>query len=525
MKKTIIIHPILFAIFPVLSLYYHNQDLANISYIFSSLAFLIIGAALLFFALNKIIKNSHQTAIITSLFLILFFSFGHFLNLFIPKITFGNYVINNANYFILLTIWLVIFTALCLIILTGRKTYNNLTKYLNAVAFFLVIIPLAGIGYYEFNANTTALTLEVSNHNLTLTEIKNLPDLPDIYYIILDGYGRADVLQKIYNYDNTAFINYLTAKGFFIGRQSSANYPQTYLSIASALNLNYVDKLISINELSDDRGPLRNLLKNNQVYYFLKKIGYKFAALPSTWTGTAGNIHADINIGQKNLGLNEFESMLINTTPLKIIFDKGMHLNNLRERILFAFDHIPDITEIEAPTFTYVHILSPHPPFIFNADGDAITPEGSGSGLDGDHYFKENPGVARYRKKYIDQLIFINKQTMTMIDEIIKKSAKPPLIIIQSDHGPGSTVVWENPEITNMKERMPILNAYYLPPIAQASLYESITPINTFRIIFNSIFKTNLELLEDRNYFATWSQPYKFIDVTEAVIPNGLKTN
>ena len=74
---------------------------------------------------------------------------------------------------------------------------------------------------------------------------------------------------------------------------------------------------------------------------------------------------------------------------------------------------------------------------------------------------------------------------------------------------------WENPEKTNMKERLSILNAYYLPEEGKKLLYESITPVNTFRIIFNYLFNTEFEILNDKSYFSTWSKPYQFIDVTE----------
>ncbi len=74
---------------------------------------------------------------------------------------------------------------------------------------------------------------------------------------------------------------------------------------------------------------------------------------------------------------------------------------------------------------------------------------------------------------------------------------------------------WENPDETSLRERMSVLNAYYLPNNGHKQLYDEITPVNTFRIIFNYYFNMNNELLEDRNYFSGWFHPYNFIDVTD----------
>jgi len=101
------------------------------------------------------------------------------------------------------------------------------------------------------------------------------------------------------------------------------------------------------------------------------------------------------------------------------------------------------------------------------------------------------------------------------INKIISDSPQPPIIILQADHGPG--LYWFGFEYNKntLKERMSILNAYYLPGSGDKKLYDEITPVNTFRIIFNHYFGTDLELLEDKSYFSTWYEPYKFIDVID----------
>ncbi len=59
-------------------------------------------------------------------------------------------------------------------------------------------------------------------------------------------------------------------------------------------------------------------------------------------------------------------------------------------------------------------------------------------------------------------------------------SDTPPIIIIQGDHGFWSGV------------NLPILNAYHLPGEAAELLYPTISPINTFRLIFDNYFGADM---------------------------------
>jgi len=123
----------------------------------------------------------------------------------------------------------------------------------------------------------------------------------------------------------------------------------------------------------------------------------------------------------------------------------------------------------------------------------------------------------------LNQLIFVNNKIKIIIDEILSKSEVAPIIILQADHGPTAALSqgmldgWHNPTDTMLRERMRIFNAYYLPQVGNDLLYKSITPVNTFRLVFNLYFGTNYELLSDRSYFSNYDCPYKFTDVTDRV--------
>ena len=392
-----------------------------------------------------------------------------------------------------------------------------MNKILNIVSIVLIVIPLMSMVSYYL---TTKNFFKTSNLAENLFFSKKTDKLPDIYYIILDGYARGDVLKQIYNYDNSSFLEYLTNKGFYIGHKSRANYAQTYLSMTSALNFDYIPNLNNnLDSESEDRSFLKTAIANNLLFKVLKKNGYLIASVPGTWE--EDSLYEDIRIKSSYMYLNDFTTNLIGITPISPLLPiKKIQLKLRRNNIIDSIRLVSKIKDIDLPTFVYAHFVIPHPPFLFGKSGEPVIPSGMIVGKDGSHYFKYYPGRQKYRKQYRDQVSFLNTLVQKMIDEILEKSIDPPVIILQSDHGPGSLTDWEDHEQTNMKERLSILNAYYVPESWKTDLYPSITPVNTFRVINNNLFGSRLEILPDRSYFSKWKQPYNFIDVTELLNSN-----
>ncbi len=509
-KVVLILHPYLFALFSVLSLYSYNKDLVNPSYAFWPTIMVLFFALFTHLLVKYFVKDRDKAALLTSIFLFTFLSFGHYVEL--PFLLFQEMPIENLNYYIILIGWIIFLTVTANQIIKTKKQFSKITFYLNAVSVILVLISFFNITFYEIKTKNVTELIEKSNN---IGQSASTEKHPDIYYIILDGFARQDILKEIYHADDSVFVSSLENLGFFVASQSTSNYPQTYLSVSSALNLKYLDDVaLTVGEESQDRGPLRKIIKDNQVYQTLKEKGYSFVSFPYTWTGTADNQHTDIYM-QDQIGFGEFGDLFLNLTPLSIFLQKNLQFEQHRNKILHVFEKMPDVAKIEKPTFTYTHILAPHPPFVFKSDGGPTEMTGKMYGNDGSHYFELHPNKEEYRKLYAEQLSFIAKKTLAMTKEIIENSKEEPVIIIQSDHGPGSMLEWEDEEKTNLPERFSILNAYYLPSDKNTKLYETITPVNSFRVVFNNIFDANLELLPDRNYFARWNTPYAHIDITE----------
>ena len=255
------------------------------------------------------------------------------------------------------------------------------------------------------------------------------------------------------------------------------------------------------------------------VFSFLKRYGYQIVAFSSGYYGTELREADYYAAPECDMGLDEFDWTLIAMTPLPFLVNQvGAPTECRRDRILYTFDHLKDVSELEGPLFVFAHIMAPHPPFLFGEHGER---------LDAGHKFAwiGEPAAIRdrgflrdqYLQHYANQLSFINSRIEEMVDDFLANSAQPPIIVIQSDTGPASMLDREDPDNTYFKERFSILNAYYLPDDGSQQLYHEISPVNTFRVIFNHYFGTDYELLDDQSYFSTTTRPYEFINVTDEV--------
>ncbi|MDX5348248.1 MAG: hypothetical protein LPK19_13500, partial [Hymenobacteraceae bacterium] len=118
---------------------------------------------------------------------------------------------------------------------------------------------------------------------------------------------------------------------------------------------------------------------------------------------------------------------------------------------------------------------------------------------------------------YRAHLKFGNKKVLAMIDNILLNATRPTVIFLQGDHGPTL-----NPEFTNFRqqdycERFAILNAIYFSTGNYKNLYPSVSPVNNIPILFNTYFKSNLQLQPDSSYFTDLQQPYWFTNITDTL--------
>jgi len=389
------------------------------------------------------------------------------------------------------------------------KEPGRWSRVLNRFALILVLLPASRIAMARWREPEAPIL----QHRDGLPFPTRPARRPDIYYIVLDAYARSDVMKDLFDFDNEAFLQRLEKKGFYVARQSRSNYCQTPLSLSSTLNCDYLDALVAPD--LHDTTALFDLISENLVIRSLRPLGYKFVSYSTGFDPTECS-NADLYLGPRHPADN-FQAMLVRMTPLGYLTAQGVfwdHYVAVRNRVLFVLDHLPEITRDTAPTFAFAHIVSPHHPFVFGENGEDISPRGSTPHVVGTRQVLDFSRPEKYREGYRKQAIFLTKRVEQTIDQILAQSPEPPIIILQSDHGSGLRHHLDDLEKTDLRERLSILNCYYFPNRNYEGLTQTITPVNSFRVLFNNNLGTKLPTLENRNLFSTYGDPFKFIDVT-----------
>ena len=488
--QVIPLHPFLFAIYPILALLAFNISEVDSSSGWRPLLLSVVATGLLNFAFYAIFRSWQRAALLTTVLLILFYSYGHVYILLKGANIGGFYLFRHRT---LVPLWIVIGTLLLWSISRRSLRTETATYALNLVGLFLLILPVFQLASFSLQSRTSQAEQSPSALSLKAGDTP-----PDIYYIILDGYGRSDVLKNEYGYDNSDFLNGLRDLGFTVADCSLSNYAQTQISLASSLNFNYIDALSDrFASGSDDRAGLDEFIHHSAVRQSLEKAGYQTVAFATGFLATELR-DADyfLSPGRSAGVLNEFETLLLETTFARLLLDtnrfgmQGSGSELFRERTLFALDKLDTLSYIQGPKFVFVHLIVPHPPYVFGPTGGPVEPAEVGT-------TKTEEGASHYR----DQAIFISNRMAEIVPNILANAATPPIIVIQGDHGP--TVA------SSPRSRMSNLNAYLLPG-KEMSIYPTITPVNTFRIIFNEYFGQDLELLDDVSLYSDYTDPFNF---------------
>jgi len=507
LKRTTVIHPFLFAVFPVLVILSTNMHLLEPEKIILPTLLIVTSASLLWILLSFIFKNNRKAGLVVSLGLVLFFSYGHLFN-----VLGSNFIKLSMSYqhILLASSFLILFVVGVYYFIKTKRKLDNITTIVNIMAVSLIAISVANIGTYALETNYSLDGGDAVLENIVIP-MANAENLPNIYYLILDEYAGSEIIKDVYGYDNQEFIRSLNERGFYVASNAHSNYATTFLSVTSTLNMEYLNSLTNeVGISSKDRKLTTEMFDYNKVMQILKSNGYTIVSF--SISSFSPMKLADRNLCSGAIFTDEFLLTLAESSILKPVLMKYLHLDQShRDWILCRFFELPNLhLTTENPFFVFAHFTLPHPPYVFGPNGEAVSPETLARGAD----------VWQNKDFYVKQVKFTNKKVLEVIDKILEEEQIPPIIIIQGDTGTpsqlgGGGLQWHNQTEDAIKERMTILNAYYLPGDGKSLLYDTITPVNSFRLIFNQYFNGNYDLLEDKMYFSTYVTPYNFTDVTD----------
>jgi hypothetical protein len=320
---------------------------------------------------------------------------------------------------------------------------------------------------------------------------------PDIYYIILDGYARHDVLRELYGFDNQEFLDTLRSRGFFIASRARSNYAQTRLSLASSLSMEYLPEFPAGASYDLYHQEIRARRKNSRVVGRLRELGYRYRYVGSIYFPV--DAAADEELFPEGADCGYVAGFLATTVfdlPRKLLrfCEFGPDPVKISE---YQFENLAKAKADPGPLFTFVHIACPHEPYVYDRSGPLP---------------RAVSGKEATPAHYIEQLRYLNGRVLEFLDAIDRTSGPDAVVVLQADHGSDLLGMPERPTAQQLRERMAIFSAYRLPPGVERRLYDSITPVNSFRVIFSGLFGDRLALLEDRSYYSPYDAPFGFVE-------------
>jgi len=522
---TLPLHPLLFSLYAVLAMLAANIHELDPSQAYRSAGLAIGIAVILSLAWWLIVRDALTAGVLASLCLVAFYSYGHAYML-LKTLSIGGVLIGRHRF--LAPAFAILLALGAVVILRTRGGLASVTRLLNLMGAVALLGPAFTIGSAMLEGRTEWRAEGVPTHVLSAYQ-PTLPEtLPDVYYIIVDAYARSELLQDRFGFDNSAFEGYLKSRGFYVAAQSHSNYAHTALSLASSLNMDYLNDIAVDLERGHYPENIQGAIQHSMVRRDLEALGYAVVGFPSGY-GPTSLSDADVyltpdttsidRMGQPG-GFNAFEVMLFTSTagrllmdvdtradaPLRTLLAERMAVREKlfqREAILSALDQLTRVAALPGPKFVFVHLIIPHRPYFFTADGGEAMPIGLVTYEDLAQSLAWQEEVPRY----LGQVAYANTRLEQALDAILAGSATRPIVLLQSDHGPDLGIDYEHPDADDLESRMSILNAYYLPPECAGDLRPTISPVNSFRVVFNCIQGPTYELLEDRSYYSPIGQP------------------
>jgi len=356
-----------------------------------------------------------------------------------------------------------------LLLLAALRFFNPAVIRVSLV-FFVVAGAIPAFEAMKYRSGGTASSAQMNAR--PLSPLSPETRKRDVYYFILDSYGRQDLLQEAYDFDNSSFIEALEQRGFYVAAQALANYPSTFLSVSSGLVGEY---LLGDGDEFQDMLQFADLMRgNNPMIRRLKLSGYKYVhAQGHLYTICVGYEDWCIDPYQQLLSSRDLLDVIVQTTPIRrfwrpIVRGSAVPLSYLQARLAA-------ILEAEkGPLAVFAHILPPHSPWTVTAD---CRP-------------RDDPALAwseSTKQHFLDSLTCVNTQ-LTQFVGFLDSADPEAIVVIQSDHGTNSLLAADSAvkrwTAEQFEERFAILMAVRVPEQCRKWLYPSMSPVDVPALVF-----------------------------------------
>jgi len=502
--KNPIIYPILISLMPILFLYQDNMREIPIQDIVTPLVLSIAITFVSWFIL-KYFFNIRKVSVGISFIIILLIIFSH------VRIFFANNEDMNLQFIgsniilmpIILSVGIIGF-----IFLYKKNIPTETTSIFNVMAIVVILFIGSQLTIYFINDDS-----QISS----FSEFVKIPiiqsdvvDKPDVYLLVLDAYSGDITLERDYNFDNSKYKNELRDRGFVVQDYTYSNYPNTNLSMPSIMNMVYLDSIAErLGGDSRDVTGMREIRNENNAMKIFKENDYNIITFFAGANAAASKELIDERLCGSFLDLSPELQRAFVYMYFPLSYTRALFFDNYQyDRLECTFSTVLNFDKKDDnPLYMHIHILLPHPPFVFNSDGERV-----------EHKYTKDIFDASLRDAYLEQTIFANKITIEMIDSIQQRDDSA-VIIVMSDHGGRLGVNWDNPTEMDYYRALNNISAFYFPG-HEGDIPEKIASVNTYRVLFNTYFNTDYEILEDRQMWYVPERPWDQTDVTEKLLKN-----
>jgi hypothetical protein len=382
------------------------------------------------------------------------------------------------------------------VLLTGYRwgEVDGFRRFMYVGSLSILIVP--GIQVISLSVKSSAAPLRVPSD----TEVGGPAHvgLPDVYFVVVDGYGRQDVLAERYGFRNDRLIDALESEGFFVARRAWANYSMTHAAIPSMLAMDYV--LTPGQPIgSKERLALYDVIGgDNPVVEHFRSAGYRYVHIENDWAGS--NCRETVDRCVPRHFLDESVWALLAKTPLEPALRHRIghpHSQSSMQVLDHLLEEARQTERNESPKFVYAHVLSPHPPLYLDHRCSLRVEPGLG-GMNLTAPWDPEQSRARRRAAYIDQVECVNQRILQFVEQL----GPDTVVLITADHGADSggqlfkpLTQWTREDVW---ERLAIFSAYRLP--ARCEPAQDISSVNAFRLILGCLFEGDLPHVASRHF-------------------------
>ncbi|PZF73051.1 sulfatase-like hydrolase/transferase [Taibaiella soli] len=467
--------PFLLPLFFVIHGWQHYFGLVGVKDVLQLSVIYLAVAAVLYRVIRLFAKDRMSAAVLCFLILLLQLYWGDTLGL--AKAQFPDGFFSKIP--VVFAIWTIaIIAGYFLFKKLGDKTQQQFVFYLNLLFVIYLLVDISVITGKSFNHRKVVAGQESTSANTTAATHWN------VYFILFDEYAGSKSLREDYGFDNAATDSFLRAHNFSIQEHSRSNYPQTFFSMASILNANY---LTGVNPKAVRPADYKQAIKNIKESSVVKTFVQQDYLFNNCSYFDVGNMPA---LSQNEFLLSGTEIITANTLYDLFVKDylQMLHLksdeavyrtntynNKMMDRVMEQAKEPK-----QKPVFVYCHLTMPHPPFYYGPNGNLYTPDSVEYG-----FFHNRT------QHYLYNVAHANLKMKMLVDSILHYDHNAAILLL-SDHGyrvPYDTV--------NLAAKFRNLNAVYFPDKNYQSLYDSISNVNVLRVIMNKVLGTNYQMLPD----------------------------